>query len=197
MNIQLKTNIADVLKAFDDISEKIATPSVIQAINTAARDGKSAATKAAINITGIKAKAIRARIKGGKGNTLASKAKMSAVVYLNFKRGVKTSEALNKSALKKYETPDSFFVVLPSGHAAIFERTGAPKRAPKKGSYAGKKIQRGPRKGQPILREPIDEVRIPLHPHATNAANMAWQKKTDEVFERELLRQLNRRLARA
>lgn len=197
MNIQLKTNITEVLAAFDNISEKIATPSVIQAINTAARDGKSAATKAAIAVSGVKAKAVRTRIKGATGNTRATRAKMSAVVYLNFQRGVKSSEALQKSALKKYGTRNSFFVKLPSGHAAIFERTGLQKRPMKKGTYAGRKIQRGPRKGQALLREPIDELRIPLHPHATQAAQAAWRTKTNDVFERELMRQLNRRLSNA
>lgn len=194
MNIQLKTNIDEVLRSLNNISEKIATPSIVQAINTSARNGKAAAAKAAVAVSGVRPKAVRSRIKGGKGNTLASRKKMAAVVYLNFQRGVKSSEALSKSALKKYGTRESFFVKLPSGHAAIFERTGEQKRVPKKGSYAGRKIQRGPRKGQALLREPIDELRIPLHPHATQAAQTAWRQRTGEVFERELLRQINRRI---
>lgn len=194
MNIQLKTNINDVLKSLETITEKIATPSIIQAINTSARDGKSAATKAAVAVSGVRPKAVRDRVRGGKGATLATRKKMAAVVYLNFQRGVKSSEALTKSALKKYGTRESFFVKLPSGHAAIFERTGEQKRAPKKGTYAGRKIKRGQRKGQMLLREPIDELRIPLHPHATQAAQNAWRQRTGEVFERELIRQINRRL---
>jgi hypothetical protein len=51
-----------------------------------------------------------------------------------------------------------FKASMASGHTGIFQRIkNEPKRRAQRGSYANRLIKRGPRKGQPILRQPIKE----------------------------------------
>jgi hypothetical protein len=46
-----------------------------------------------------------------------------------------------------------------SGHTGVFERVkGAAKVVPHNGRYDGRRIKRGPRKGQFLLRQPIKEA---------------------------------------
>lgn len=43
----------------------------------------------------------------------------------------------------------------------VYQRTGGEKVAPKRGRYANRLITRGPRKGQPLLREPLESLKGP------------------------------------
>lgn len=43
------------------------------------------------------------------------------------------------------------------GHQALLIRRG-PKRVPTKGRYAGRTVTRGPRKGQPVLRQAVTDI---------------------------------------
>jgi hypothetical protein len=55
------------------------------------------------------------------------------------------------------QLPHAFLATMKSGHTGVFVRTG-PYVVPGKGRYAGRIARRGPRKGQPILRQQIKEV---------------------------------------
>ena len=192
MKLQLKSNIDDVLRDFAEVSEKKIPTAIVRALNTAARRGKTAATKASVAVTGFPPRLMKNRVRGVSGNSLASKSRMSVVLYLNFEKGVKASLAIDKKKLAKFAVKNGFLVTLESGKRSIFERTGKAKRPTKSGSYKGRILKRGPRKGQLITREPIDEVRLPLHPHATRAATRAWTTTATPAFEKELVRQLTR-----
>lgn len=195
MNIKIDVNAAEVQKILKGVPAKIVTPSLVTAINRAARDGKTSAIKATSRATGVKQKAIRKRITGGNtGNAKASRKRLSSLLFIRTNEGVKVSQALNKSALKKLQTRKSFVATMPSGHKAIWERNGKPKRAAKKGRYYGKVSSRGPGKGRLIKREPISELKIPLHPVGTEAAKKAFTQRAKVTLPNELKNQITRKL---
>lgn len=195
MDIKIDINTAEVKKILQGVPAKIVIPSLVTAINRAARDGKSSAIKATSRATGVKQKAIRKRITGGNtGKAKANRKKLSALLFIRTNEGVKVSQALNKSALKKLQTRKSFVATMPSGHRAIFERTGEPKRAARKGRYYGKVSSRGPSKGRLIKREPISELKIPLHPVGTEAAKRAFTQRAKVTLPNELRNQIKRKL---
>lgn len=195
MEIKVDANTKEIKKLLKSVSPKIVTPSLVQAINTAVRGGKSSAIKATAKTTGVKQKAIRKRITGGnKGSAKANRKKLSSMLFIRTNVGIKASEALNKGALKKVQTRNSFFAEMPSGKRGIWERTGQRKTVPKQGRYKGKISSRGQGKGRPIRREPIAEILIPLHPLGTNAASRAYRKRVNEDLPKELQRQILRRV---
>ncbi|WP_019558609.1 hypothetical protein [Thioalkalivibrio sp. ALE12] len=85
---------------------------------------------------------------------------------------------------------------LPSSR--VFIRSGAKKR-PGKGSYAGRKIRRGPRKGQQILRQPIKDLYSLSVPDMLRQAGVQEQviKRGEEVYLRNLESELRFRIDRA
>lgn len=53
----------------------------------------------------------------------------------------------------------NFRATMSSGHVGIFaNQVDRAKVIPQSGAYAGRRIKRGPRKGQPVLRRPIAEA---------------------------------------
>lgn len=194
MNVNIDVNTAQLKKIIAGVPDKIVKPALVTSINRAARDGKSAAIRATVSVTGVKRKAISKRITGAKGNAAAKRKKPNAMIFVRTDEGVKISQAINKTSIKKFATRKSFNATMPSGHFGAFERTGKPKRAAKKGRYYGKVSSRGPGKGRPIKREPIQEIKIPLHPHGTAAAKRAFVSKAKEVLPKELKRNIERKI---
>jgi hypothetical protein len=86
---------------------------------------------------------------------------------------------------------------LPSSR--LFRRTKEPKRAPSKGTYAGKMK----RDGTPLLREPIQQLFGPSIPHmlATIGVQQQVLARAEEMYlntlEHELRRRIDKRLAEA
>jgi len=109
----------------------------------------SKGAKAGINVTRATPENLTAVIEvTGKGIPLLFfKAKQTA-------KGV--SYAIPKGRGRKL-VPSGFIAEMrPSGHRGVYIRHGR-KVVPTRGSYAGRKIKRGPRKGEPILRQKIRE----------------------------------------
>lgn len=77
-----------------------------------------------------------------------------------------------------------------TGHVGAFQRIVTEgKSAPGKGTYAGRKIKRGPRKGQPVTRQRIKEM---FGPSAVTAIEknpsllQTAQDKLEETFDKVL-----------
>lgn len=194
MKIDIDGNFDEIQRIIKDIPHKIVIPSLVTAINRAARDGKSSARKALAKSTGVKQRSIKSRVSGASGRARANRKRTNAMVFVRTEKGVKFSAALNKGAIKKVKTRKSFVATMPSGHKSVYERTGQRKVVPKQGVYHNRIVKRGPNRGHRMRREPIDELKIPLHPVGTRAAKNAFIKRSKETLLNELTRQINRKL---
>lgn len=93
----------------------------------------------------------------------------------------------------------AFRARMQSGHVGIFGRKfPAAKVAPRSGSYAGRTIKRGPRKGQLLTRTPIKELfGLPVidvfdkSPGFLDAAAEKLQQKFDDILQQKIQWQLD------
>lgn len=89
---------------------------------------------------------------------------------------------------------------LGGSHTGAFTRVkGRPKAVPMKGRYAGRRIKRGPRKGQLIKRQPIKEMfGISVAGVLTDTEGMLDRavERAADTLQKRLLSQVDRILAR-
>lgn len=206
MKLTLSDNMPVFKASMKQVQSRIAKPAAVQAINRAGREGKSAAVKAAVSSTGMrravfsgnKRTSTKARITGAKGKARANRKRLSLVVYVRTEKGVRFSKAFNKGSIKRISSTDrkAFFATMESGKKSLFKRTGAAKRQAKKGRYAGRYATAGPRRGMPILREPITEILLPLHPFATNIIKRSFFMKAQKVLPVEFKKAVNMKLSK-
>jgi len=108
---------------------------------------KIRAAKAQLPITRSNAETLRAtiRVKGGPIALMAFGPKQT-------RRGISIKVRRGKQTVLRH----AFLATMQSGHTGVFYRRG-PKVQPRRGRYAGRIIKRGPRSGQPLLRQRIYE----------------------------------------
>lgn len=207
MKVKITSNIKRFKNMVNGVPDKIVIPSVVQALNRAGRDGKRAAIRRTVSVTGVSRSVIggnkrlgnRARISGGTGRAKATRKNLSYALFVRTEKPVKISKAFGSRSLRRLSSLDrgSFFARMPdSGKASYWKRTGRPKTVPRKGRYAGSVIKTGPKAGRPITREPIEELTIPLHPHGTNAALDGFDMVSARVLPIEFQRSANKRLSK-
>lgn len=100
------------------------------------------------------------------GVSKATKSKLNATLYIRGGRGIslygfrarQTKSGVTATvAGESKQVPHAFIARGLSGNKIVALRdTSQAKRAPLKGRYGGHIISRGPRKGQPLLRQPIE-----------------------------------------
>lgn len=131
-----------------------------QALNRAATSSRAAGVREVASSLSLKQKDVRAatRIQKAHRNKLAATilAVGKALPLIRFgARQVATGVRFQLGGELKLRV-SAFIARMQSGHTGVFRRIGA-KVQPIRGRFAAAKIQRGPRRGQPILRQPIKE----------------------------------------
>lgn len=172
MEVSVKSNVKLVSKSLKNYEKKQLPPAVSRALNRTLRgtvtDTKRLIAKE-INLTQADiAKEIYVKKATGKtGNAY----KATMVVRGGYKRNLASFKGTSKAGKglagkiwkKRTKYPGAFLWVRKIGSGGVAETAfirvkGAKKVVPNKGSYAGRKIKRGPRKGQALKRQPIKPI---------------------------------------
>ena len=142
---------------------KIAEAAIISGLNKVAVQARNAAVKAIRRSRNIPASRLKRNLKvtrrARKGSLLAEiTAVGKSAGLINYKaRQIKkgVSAEVIKGDRKVHE--DAFIATVLHGGRGVFKRKG-PKKVPTQGRYLGRKIKRGPDKGKPLKRQPLEKL---------------------------------------
>lgn len=201
--ITLKTepDFDTVRRQFAVLGRSIAKAETL-AISTATRQTGSEARRIVRDVTGLKLKQIRRRVfasvRYSQGRVWVGLSPWPAG-YLSplTPRDMSPEQQadLPGSYAREFFFKGAFVARMESGHLGIFRRRySGEKWHPTMGSYAGRTLKRGPRKGSPILREKLAEEKVVFEAFGESVAGVRSRLEVfaEGVLKREFIRQMER-----
>lgn len=171
MKVSIDGNFKEVERAIAGLPSKIVTPAMIQSINRTSTRAASKGRRAIRNVTGIKLKATKSRVHRSTKKT--TKKNLERKIFVRTLFDAPYSKAFNKSEIKKSSSLNrrSFTATMKSGKFSRWQRVGKE-------------------------RLPIEELKVPLHPQGTKAAEKAIKNTVQQMFVKELSRSINLKLSK-